>query len=191
MSDISDRDNENSKTIYRFKLSPDIVDLVTNFSKLHMYSSRQIFRDKWKEWLDENKDSIDIERNRLRKLGYKKNIEDKMFTASRYYFKNKEKNKDTDSKSSSKDAIRDNKKREYIVLDENIISIMDSYIKENKSREFKPSSSYEIFKELNKEHIDSEVKRLKDMNIEKLNTRDKCIEKIKKTYKNRCYVICN
>ena len=83
-------ESNKTKAIYRYKLSSETIELIQNFSKLHMYSSRQIFQDKWKEWLIINKEDIDIEKDRLKKLGYTKNIESKMYTADRYYFKKKE-----------------------------------------------------------------------------------------------------
>jgi hypothetical protein len=179
----------NSKTIYRYKLSSEIEILITNFSKLHIYTSRQIFREKWKEWLEINREAIELEKNRLMDLGYKKNVEDKMYTAGRYYFKKKEIKNETCEKEINEKEINEKETRGYIILDEKIIKMMDNYIIENYTREFKPSSSYNNFIELNKEIIDIEIQRLIDIDIKKLNTRDKCRDKIKKTYKNRCFVL--
>jgi len=66
---------------------------------------------------------------------------------------------------------------------------MDTYIKETYNKEFKPSTSYMLFMDLNKDKIDREVERLLKIEIGKLDTRDKCREKIKKTFKNRCFVL--
>ena len=184
----------NSKTIYRYKLSSEIEILITNFSKLHIYTSRQVFREKWKEWLEINREGIELEKKRLIDLGYKKNVEEKMYTAARYYFKKKEIRNEISEKGKREKETREKETKEkgtrgYIVLDEKIIKMMDNYIIENYTREFKPSSSYNNFIELNKEIIDIEIQRLIDIDIKKLNTRDKCRDKIKKTYKNRCFVL--
>ena len=184
----------NSKTIYRYKLSSEIEILITNFSKLHIYTSRQVFQEKWKEWLEINREGIELEKKRLMDLGYKKNVEEKMYTAARYYFKKKEirneiSEKETREKETREKETKEKGTRGYIVLDEKIIKMMDNYIIENYTREFKPSSSYNNFIELNKEIIDIEIQRLIDIDIKKLNTRDKCRDKIKKTYKNRCFVL--
>lgn len=184
---MTDREN---RSIYRFKLSPNIIELIENFSRLHMYSSREVFKEKWKEWLIMNKEQIDIEKIRLKDLGYTKNVDSKMYTATRYYFKKKEESlKDVDTTEKDKDLNKSDKNtRGYIVLDEKLVGKMDEFIKENKNRDSKPSDTYEIFRELHKDSIDNEVKRLKEIEVESLNSREKCLNKIKKTYKNRCYV---
>lgn len=174
-------------TIYRYKLSTDIENLITNFSKLHIYASRQVFREKWKEWLEINREKIDEEKARLIKIGYKKNVEEKMYTAARYYFKKKEINNEQEETCKSNDLAKNT--RGYIVLDKKLVELMENYIVENYNREFKPSTSYTNFIELNKEAFDREVERLLAIDIEKLNTREKCRDKIKKTYKNRCFVL--
>lgn len=184
----------NSKTIYRYKLSSEIEILITNFSKLHIYTSRQVFQEKWKEWLEINREGIELEKKRLMDLGYKKNVEEKMYTAARYYFKKKEirneiTEKETREKETREKETKEKGTRGYIVLDEKIIKMMDKYITENYTRDFKPSSSYNNFIELNNDVIDIEIQRLIDIDIKKLNTRDKCRDKIKKTYKNRCFVL--
>ena len=174
-------------TIYRYKLSGDIENLITNFSKLHIYASRKDFREKWKEWLEINREKIEIEKARLRKIGYMKNVEEKMYTAARYYFKNKQiTNKEEET--SKKNNLPKNT-RGYIVLDKKILELMENYIIENYNREFKPATSYINFVELNKEAFQREVERLLAIDIEKLNTREKCRDKIKKTYKNRCFAL--
>lgn len=179
----------NSKTIYRYKLSSEIEILITNFSKLHIYTSRQVFQEKWKEWLEINREGIELEKKRLMDLGYKKNVEEKMYTAARYYFKKKEIRNEITEKETREKETNEKGTRGYIVLDEKIIKMMDKYITENYTRDFKPSSSYNNFIELNNDVIEIEIQRLIDIDIKKLNTRDKCRDKIKKTYKNRCFVL--
>ena len=179
-------DKCNEKTIFRYNLSDDIVLLITNFSKLHMYSSRQVFKEKWKEWLLENSKEIEKESDRLKNLGYKKNIDSKMYTAARYYFKKKPEKDDNDEKEEKNKKCKTNT-RGYIVLDDKLIKKMDLYIKENHTRDFKPSTSYTEFIELNRELINKELERLINIKVGSLDTLHKCREKIKKTFKNRCY----
>ena len=178
------------RSIYRFKLSPNIIELIENFSRLHMYSSREVFKEKWKVWLIVNREELDVEKIRLENLGYTKNVESKMYTATRYYFKKKEETlKDVDTSEKDKDLNKEDKNtRGYIVLDEKLVKKMDEFIKDTKNSDTKPSDSYEIFRELHKDSIDSEIKRLKEIEVESLNSKEKCLNKIKKTYKNRCYV---
>jgi len=190
--DNGERIEQVDRSIYRFKLSPHIIELLTNFSRLHMYSSREVFKDKWKEWLIINREVVDIEKKRLKDLGCTKNIDEKMYTATRYYFKKKEakETKETNAtKTTTATTATTTKRSGYVVLDHELVAKMDSYIKESYCKEFKPSTSYTIFMDLNKDKIDREVERLLKIEIGKLDTRDKCREKIKKTFKNRCFVL--
>lgn len=184
------------KTIFRYNLDDNIVELITKFSKLHMFSTREVFKEKWKTWLLENSKEIEIEKERLKKLGYNKNVHDKMYTAARYYFKKKpDKVEKTDSEINNSNNTNEKniktKDRGYIVLDDKLVIKMDLYIRENYSRDFKPSTSFADFIELNKETIDKEIKRLLSIEVGSLDTSSKCKEKIKKTYKNRCYIYQN
>lgn len=185
--DNGERMEQGDRSIYRFKLSPHIIELLTNFSRLHMYSSREVFKDKWKEWLIINREIVDTEKRRLKELGCTKNIDQKMYTATRYYFKKKETKEETTTATTT--TATPTNTRGYVVLDHELVSKMDSYIKESYCKEFKPSTSYVLFIDLNKDKIDREVERLLKIEIGKLDTRDKCREKIKKTFKNRCFVL--
>jgi len=191
--DNGERIEQGDRSIYRFKLSPHIIELLTNFSRLHMYSSREVFKDKWKEWLIINREVVDIEKKRLKDLGCTKNIDEKMYTATRYYFKKKEtketKEETNATTATTATATTATKRSGYVVLDHELVAKMDNYIKETYNKEFKPSTSYMLFMDLNKDKIDREVERLLKIEIGKLDTRDKCREKIKKTFKNRCFVL--
>ena len=184
------------KTIFRYNLDDNIVEMITKFSKLHMFSTREVFKEKWKTWLLENSKEIEIEKQRLKKIGYNKNVDDKMYTAARYYFKKKtDKIEKTDREINNSNNTNEKniktKDRGYIVLDNKLVIKMDLYIRENYSRDFKPSTSFTDFIELNKETIDKEIKRLLSIEVGSLDTSSKCKEKIKKTYKNRCYIYQN
>tara|TARA_B100000902_G_scaffold399823_2_gene472809 strand:+ start:1946 stop:2506 length:561 start_codon:yes stop_codon:yes gene_type:complete len=181
-------DRTKDKTIFRYNLNDDIREIVTHFSKLHMYSSREVFKEKWKEWLIKNSIEIEKEKERLKILGYKKNVDDKIYTAARYYFKKKPEKPEKPEKVDNKDKPLKTNPRVYIVLDDELVKQMDLYIKENYDRDFKPSTSYIEFIELNKELVNKEIERLINIKVESLNTLYKCKEKIKKTYKNRCYI---
>ena len=63
-----------------------------------------------------------------------------------------------------KDLNKEDKNtRGYIVLDEKLVKKMDEFIKDTKNNDTKPSDSYEIFRELHKDSIDNEIKRLREM----------------------------
>lgn len=193
-------EDKKTRSIYRFKLSSNIIELIENFSRLHMYSSREVYNEKWKEWLLTNKKEIDIEKLKLQKLGYTKNVENKMYIAARYYFKKKGESSNNNIQEEKKNTKRkiksnkyDKKTRKYVVLEEKIIKTMDSFIKEfikefmegNNNIDIKPSNSYIIFTKIHKDIIDKEIERLKNIEVDSLNTQEKCLNKIKKAYKNR------
>ena len=185
------------RTTYRYKLSPEIIDEITRFSKIHMFSSREVFREKWNEWLVANNELIDKEKARLTEIGYTKSVTAKMFISARYYFKNKEHKPEQDT-SNEKDT---SKPRAYIKISKELLNKIDIYIGENSNRDLKPSTSYELFTELNRDLIDGETNRLtlevvkeekdKDKDKDEKAIRENCRAKIKKTFKNRCFVLEN
>ena len=170
------------KTIYRYNFSDEIILLLTHFSRLHMYTDRKTYKEKWKEWTKENESKLTIESKRLKDLGYNGDIDDKMIKATRYYFKKKillpQKENDSQYKS----------KRNYIILDSEIISSMDNHIISNYDINFKPSIGFENFNNEYKDILNKEIIRLQNLNSQELNTRERCLYKLKKTYKNRYFI---
>lgn len=162
--------------IYRFKFSDEITNELLTFSKMNQYVDRILYKEKWSEWVSENKELVDREISRLQKLGYEGDILDKMFKASRYYFRKKSLSK-THAKSRQK----------YNSLDQDILYKMDIHILHNmKKDDYTPASGYSSFC---LEHVDilkTEIKRL--LNNETISP-DSISHKIKKTYKNRYFII--
>ena len=83
------------------------------------------------------------------------------------------------------------KRRKYISCDINFIELIDNHINENLKNlknDFKPSKEYNNFETIHKNEIEIEIERMLneiDNNIQK----NDIINKIKKTYKNRYYLI--
>ena len=169
-------ENELTKTnIYRFKLEPNIIELVNSFAKMHQYDNRQDYKEAWDVWYEEQEE-FKREELRLLELGYNKNVKHKIYKSGRYYFRNKS-NMETSPK----------KRCTYITLNQDLLENMDNHIKENiNGSEYTPAKGYEKFCEGNKIILLEEIKRL--LNIDKLNG-DEIQKKIKKTYKNRYYLI--
>lgn len=162
--------------IYRFKFSDDITNELLTFSKMNQYIDRILYKEKWSEWVSENKELIDCEISRLQKLGYEGDILDKMFKASRYYFRKKSLGK-VDAKSRQK----------YNSLDQDILYKMDKHILHNMKRDdYTPASGYSSFCLENVNTLKIEIKRL--LNNETISP-DRISHKIKKTYKNRYFII--
>ena len=203
------------KTIYRFNFSDEIIEEITNFSTLHMYTDRKTFKEKWIEWTETNEEQLQNEHKRLTNLGYTGNFNDKIFKATRYYFKQKQTlgscphttkdntdphmtkyNTDPNTTKDNTDPhmTKDNtdphtttpspapttSKREYIQLDYELIQLMDSHIKETYTKAFKPSTAYNNFVLLYKDQINREIATEKS-------AKEKYSNKLKKSYKNRCY----
>ena len=68
-------------TIYRFKLSDDIIEIVTHFAKIHQHDERKQYKESWKKWCDDNENMIYRETTRLSDLGYQGDVISKMYKA--------------------------------------------------------------------------------------------------------------
>ena len=183
--------------IFRYKLSDDIMSLITEFAKIHQFDDRHSYKEAWtNNWLGDNRDYIEREVLRLKQLGYKGNVEDKMFKAGRYYFREKvsEENhanaKDANAKNANANDAKE-PRRDYIVMASEVIQAMDKHLASNiKNKEFKPANAYTEFCETHKELLRVEIRRLIGENTEKTNV-DKMVNKFKKTYKNRYFILAN
>lgn len=158
--------------VYRYKLDPQIIELVQEFAKLHQYDDRKEYKEAWQEYIEQHKDQIQREKTRLIDLGYNGDLHDKMFKSGRYYYRNKPL-----TKSKPKD------RRKYIALENNVVQSIYRYIYDEGSS-LKPAEGYDKYIEINKELIKIEINRLKDMGS--LSEED-IILKIKKSYKNQYF----
>jgi hypothetical protein len=200
--------NANVK-IFRFKLSDDVMSFITQFSKIHQFDDRHAYKEAWAIWLSDNQDMVEREIMRLQQLGYTGDIIDKMFKAGRYYFrekvainkksdknKNKNKNKNTDHVSESvvdeDEAENENvtKRRNYIVMNPEIIQAMDQHLKTKmKTTGFKPESAYIHFCDQHVELLRKEIGRLLKENKTIKISGHQMSAKFKKTYKNRYFIL--
>jgi hypothetical protein len=174
---------ENNKTnlnikIYRYKLSDAFIEELYKFSKIHQYDHRTDFKEAWELWIEDNRNIILEESMRLTDLGYNGDILKKMFTSARYYFRKK----GTEKKEPQLRCA-------YIGMQKNLLDAMDNHINLNLNNTwFKPSNGFTDFC---KKHIDllhEEIELLIRCNIRDSSEIKK---KIKKTYKNRYFMIIN
>ena len=181
--------------VFRFKFTDDIMGKLSSFSKIHEYDDRHTYKDAWNYWLNENREVVDREIARLTHLGYNGDIEDKMFKAGRYYFREKKviaKKNDTASASSSTNEPTAKNKRDYITIDPLIIQSMDNHLKEmTKTSKFKPANAYINYTETHLDLIRNESMRLKTTATTNGLTADQLSSKFKKTYKNRYFILTN
>ena len=47
--------------VYRYKLDPQIIELVEQFAKLHQYDERKEYKEAWLEYIEKQKDQIERE----------------------------------------------------------------------------------------------------------------------------------
>lgn len=165
---------QQSEKIYRFKFSNEIVEMLDSFSKLHKYAGQKDYKEKWDEWLIDNKQVIDKEVERLITLGYEGNVKDKMYKSARYYFRKK-----------SSEKKEPAKRREYKAVDREMIDSMDIHIQRNIGNDdYSPANGFEDFSKLYEDLVKLEIdnfKKTTDYSLEDIKL------KIKKTYKNRYF----
>ena len=51
-----DVEGENNTKIFRYKLSNDILSIITQFAKIHQLDDRHSYKEAWEVWLNENKE---------------------------------------------------------------------------------------------------------------------------------------
>ena len=152
------------------------MEKIHRFAKVHQFDDRKEYRENWEKWLVDNKDMIEKEEKRMKDLGCEKNIEEKMYKAGRYYFRNK-----------NLSAVIPVKRRKYIAISNDMLQSMDAHIKTHVfDKDYTPAAGYDDFCETHKEILTEEI-----CNIIKLHaiSGDDMAHKIKKTYKNRYYII--
>ena len=192
----------NKSKIFRFKLSDEIMLLITQFAKMHQYDDRHAYKEAWEDWSNIQQDLLEREVSRLEQIGYKGDVLDKMFKAGRYYFREKKQvglnevevglnevevglnEVGTNEVDANEVDATNKKKRNYIVMNPEVILAMDQHLKNAmKHPDFKPAKDFVQFCEQNLEMLRREITCLKEQDIEG----DKIAAKIKKTYKNRYF----
>jgi hypothetical protein len=170
------------KKMFRFKLSDEIMNLITQFAKIHKYDDRHTYKSAWQGFVQRQDELFQSEIQRLVQLGYTGDVMDKIFKAGRYYFRAK-KIEDADAEDTEDaDTETSGKRREYLVMTSALITAMDVHLKNIEA--CKPSVGYAQFCETHIDVLRSEITRL----VTTL-SKEKIIEKIKKTYKNRYYIM--
>lgn len=167
--------NKSSHQIYRFKFNDSITQLLLEFSKIHRHDTRKDYKEAWLEFIEENREELSREVDRLKCIGYKGDCYDKMYKSARYYFRKKPISK-------NEPKVR----RKYISTDRDLLYAMDNHINMNNSVYLKPSNGYDDFIKNNEDAIKNEIERIIESGF--TDTTD-IIKKIKKTYKNRYFLI--
>lgn len=162
--------------IYRYNFEDEFAQQLYIFAKIHQYDNRHDFKEAWNVWIDDNNDMIELEINRLISLEYNGNILDKMFKSARYYFRKK--------KTAQKEPT---KRREYTSVDKEVLYYMTEHIIKNIANEkYKPSDGFANFCKHNAELV---LKEIKNLYCDGSYDGNEIKAKLKKTYKNRYYII--
>jgi hypothetical protein len=168
--------NELNIQIYRFQFTDELNREIYKFAKIHQYEHRKVFKEAWEVWLEENNDIIAREIVRLNNIGYDGDVIDKMFKSARYYYR---------KKSTEKKALSE--RREYIGVQKDFLAAMDNHIKKGLLYEdYKPSDGFDGFCKDNIDLLKEEVQMLCKNG---LTNSEEIKNKIKKTYKNRYFLV--
>ena len=159
--------------IYRYKFTDDFTNELSNFSKVHQYDERKVFKEAWNTWVEENTELVDIEVRRLTNLNYDGDVLEKMFKSARYYFRKK-----------SVEKKEPQQRRVYIGVQKELLDAMDDYISKNIVD--KPSDGFEDFCKSNQTVIHDEINNLIQNDVTDV---DEIHDKIKKTFKNRYFIL--
>ena len=169
-------DAELNIQIYRFQFTNEFNDELYKFAKVHQYDHRKVFKEAWEIWLEENDNLVSNEVTRLNNIGYDGDIIDKMFKSARYYYR---------KKSTEKKALAE--RRDYISVQKGLLAAMDNHIKKGLlSEDYKPSDGFDEFC---KKHMDLLKEQVEYLCKNGLTNSDVIKNKIKKTYKNRYFLV--
>jgi hypothetical protein len=207
---------QQQKKTFRFEFESEIMELIKRFAIVHQYDERKMYKEQWNIWYNENKEDMEREIERMNDIGYVGDVKDKMYKAGRYYFRKKNIKKEdkeetreselinnihtknatnivttknaTSTTSTTNTTNTEKKRRNYITMLEATLVAMDEHIKTSLANdvEFKPSDGYSEFCEKNILVLRTEIQR---MVVDNIMDKKDIAEKIKKTYKNRYFMI--
>lgn len=163
--------------IYRFKFSDEMIERMKEFSRIHKFDDRNDFKESWQTWTKENSNTIDKEQKRLETLGFHGDIHDKMYKSIRYYYCKK-----------SNVKQQPKQRRKYISLNKEILFQIDRHIENNieVGGSIKPSVGFEDF--ITNIYNNSLTRYNDELKTQGLSNED-IHNKLKKTYKNRYFVL--
>ena len=175
--------------VLRFEFSGVLIEHVTAFANLHRYDDRKTYKEAWIAWLehDEIAALLKNEVARLSALGYKGDVADKLFKSGRYYFRTRE---PTVPSIAPHTPPSQRLGRAYVLLNHQLLDAMDDHIECGLRRDahaYTPASGFTEFCKtwMNVEFYSSEVARLSEL----MPTGEAVHDKLKKTYKNRYFMM--
>lgn len=184
---------------FRHTFSQEMVAELEKFSKTHLNTERKEMKEKWQEWIKEERIAAQIarEKDRMEKEGYTGSMDDilyKMYFSVRYYFQKKI-NKDDIIIEEEEEYEEEEKtgifnKKRYRFSSE-FLKYTDDYIK-TQNLEKSPIDNFMEFMNISKSVLLEEIIKIKSYyelkEIDKAAS-EEIFNKIKKTYRNRYYKI--
>jgi hypothetical protein len=162
--------------IHRFKFTDTLMDELNTFAKIHQYDDRPDFKDAWKEWIESNSELIQSEQIRLCDLGFRGDLLTKMYKSARYYFRKK-----------SEQKVEPKQRRQYVSVNKELLAAMDQHIKANIHLEnYQPKLGFQTFCADSHDILQETITKIADAG---LSNKTDIANKIKKTYKNRYFMI--
>jgi len=173
-----DNETELPFIIYRYKFTEEFMEELYKFSKIHQYDDRKDFKEAWKNWTEDNNEIIDVEMRRLLNLGYEGDVLNKMFKSARYYFRKKSEEK--------KEAKQ---RRQYISVNKELLDAIDNHIeKKIFDADYQPKTGFIQFCKDNENILKESIVKIFEQGIKDSQLIE---DKIKKTYKNRYFILTN
>ena len=164
------------RATYRHRLSPEVVELISGFARIHAHDDRKEYKEAWESWCKANGEILQAECERLSEAGFEGDAMDKIFKAGRYYFRKKS----TARKAAPK------QRRVYAGTSRDTLNAMDAFIKglHDAPVPTSPAIAYNQFldSKLGRSQMAHELQLLSaQMSPEDAK------DKLKKTFKNRYY----
>ena len=173
--------------VLRFEFASVLIESVSAFANVHRYDDRKTYKEAWMAWMahDEIAALLKAEVARLSALGYKGDVADKLFKSGRYYFRGKVVTKPTNDDTNQTD--NNGVTRKYVLLNRQLLDAMDDHIACGLRQidAYTPAHGFAEFCKLNVEPYRSEVTRLSEI----MTTGEAVSDKLKKTYKNRYFIM--
>ena len=199
MSDIHSFTSETTNgKVFRFKFQPELYESIIEFSHMHRYDDKETLKESFETWCNEHAEQISYEDKILKQHNYatENNVKTKIFKSIKYYHIRNLNKKSNNTVETNGENTHNNKKKYARSHDKNInisqhfVDNTKTYIMDNWHHDdFKPSLYYKKFLEENKDIVDREKSRLRQL-TQTMEIDDKDIDfKIKKTFKNQYYTI--
>lgn len=125
--------------IHRFKCSQELNQEIMNFSEIHKFDIDETLLEQFEGWLEQHKYLVTREAEFLRRHEYEDPIETKIFKSIKYYY----------IKKFTKEPEKKKVKKKAQKIDPQMMQLIkDDLTRQFETNpEFKPSETYEVFKQ--------------------------------------------